>query len=212
MTSYLPVSAGVLTDARLYRGISVGSAWQDKKSGSCARFQDVQISRILKFPSLFHKYVIISEIRYVRLLSYFILSYFIYIISIRHSGIGGGYPGGIARCAMPPFGTRSKSLREQGTYPGGIARGAMPPFGTRSKSLREQGTYPGGIARGAMPPFGTRKNSRATHRLFFICSHICTPAVCDVGANEKQPLEGAVFARWCRWSDSNRHGFYSTGF
>ena len=32
-----------------------------------------------------------------------------------------------------------------------------------------------------------------------------------VGKRKTAPY-GAAFARWCRWSDSNRHGFYSTGF
>ena len=101
-----------------------------------------------------------------------------------------------------------------------------PPFGTRKSSraahclfffcppilrfARRGVGYPVEHAMRA-PPFGTRKSSCAAHCLFFFCPPILRFVRRGMGKRKTAP-NGAAFARWCRWSDSNRHGFYSTGF
>ena len=69
----------------------------------------------------------------------------------------------------------------------------------------------GGNALRALPPTFTRKSAlRSRARLFLM------PALVQARSGHKKTpallTERGAFARWCRWSDSNRHGFYSTGF
>ena len=143
-----------------------------------------------------------------------------------------GYP--VERTGrVPPFGTRRNTLRRWRSLAfsyvrarAGGARNACAPvrhsqkqpccalsfflLPTHSALYAPRCGLSGG-ARYACAPFGTRKSSCAAHCLFFFCPPILRFMRRGVGKRKTAP-SGAAFARWCRWSDSNRHGFYSTGF
>ena len=121
------------------------------------------------------------------------------------SGLSHSPFGGNALRALPPTFTRKSALRSRARLflmPALVqARSGLCPHPVRSV----------GMPCGHCPLLSLAKAPCALALAFFLC-----PRSCKHGAGiRKTPAlltERDAFARWCRWSDSNRHGFYSTGF
>ena len=109
----------------------------------------------------------------------------------------------------PPFGTRKNALRRWRCsiffLMPALVQARRMRKSAWSMSVRWE-------CLAALPPTGTRKSALRLRRGTCLFPMPARASTAGIGKTPALLTERGAFARWCRWSDSNRHGFYSTGF